>query len=335
MKPTLHDIARKTGLSIATISRALHNQSSRNVSRETRDLVQQVASEVGYSPNLLSRSLVKGKTHIVSYWTFDAFAPYYAKVAREISRQAVVYGYAVHIHNTFDPARSLEPDGVGLHSALSFSMDGIIACDVAYPGNRYAEQLHRPNIPLVGIGINYPEDCDSVGIDLGYGAREAIGHLIEQGCRRIAHFSHPDAVEKSDPRALAYRDKMESSGLPTEWIPVNEHRRTEARDAIKIYLSQHSPPDAIFCANDEVAIGCYRGLADRGIEVPTQVRLIGCDGIEDAEFQRCPLTTLETPVKEMCQIAWKVLEERIRKPEAPLQQIVLKPTLRIRESSTG
>jgi DNA-binding LacI/PurR family transcriptional regulator len=337
MKPTLNDIARRTGLSIATISRALHSHGSRHVSRETRDMVQRVASDVGYRPNLLSRSLVKGKSHIVSYWTFDAFAPYYAKVAREISRQAVVHGYAVHIHNTIDPARSLEPDGlgVGIDSALSFSMDGVIACDVAYTGNRYAASLHRPNIPLVGIGLNYPEDCDSVGIDLTSGTEEAMEHLFAQGCRRIAHFSFADALVRQDPRACAYHDRMRSAGLSPEWIPVISHRRRDARVAIQHYVQKHGAPEAIFCANDEVAIGCYRGLADLGIEVPSRVRLIGCDGIEDAEFQRCPLTTIEAPVEKMCEIAWQMLEERIRTPDAPLQQIVLKPTLRIRESTTG
>src|SRR5262249_26470908 len=158
------------------VSRALHRADSPNVSGETRERIRSIARELGYRPNLFGRSLVTGRTHTVSYWTFDAFAPYYASVARAVCDEAVKRGYFVHIHNTVDPAHGLEATGAGVggSAALALSFDGIIACDVAYSANDYAAQLHQRNVPLVGIGINHPSHSDYVEIDLAHGARLAM-----------------------------------------------------------------------------------------------------------------------------------------------------------------
>lgn len=331
MKPTLLDIARQTGLSVATVSRALHRDDSRNVSHETRERVRLIAREMGYRPNLLSRSLVTGRTHTVSYWTFDAFSPYYATVARAVCDQASQRGYYVHIHNTFDPAHDLGADEVG----LAFSFDGVIACDVAYAGNDYASDLRTPNVPVVGIGFSHPRDCDYVNLDLDYGTHQAMDHLLSLGCRRIAHMTHQNALTGRERRALVYDARMRAAGLPSEWIPVAAHERAAARAAIVTYVREKGVPEAIFCVNDTVAIGCYRGLADLGLEVPDDVRLVGCDGIEEAAYQHCPITTIAAPITEMCALAWDFLEARIREPEIRLQAILLKPTLLVRESTGG
>jgi LacI family transcriptional regulator len=335
-KPTLGDIAQRTGLSVATISRALHRHDSPNVSHETRERVRNIAQEIGYQPNLLSRSLVSGRTHIVSYWTFDAFSPYYASVGRDISWEASRRGYLVHIHNTLNPAGGLESDPLVMAGeALAMSFDGIIACDVAYPGNRYADQLHRPGVPLVGIGFNHPTDCDFVNLDLAYGATLAVQHLLSLGCRRIAFMGQDSAVRPTDLRARTYSTILQESGLETEWIPIRGHRRNLARTAIGDYVSENGLPEAIFCINDEVAVGCCRGLADIGIEVPRDVLLVGFDGIVETEYQRCPITTVAAPLKKMCVLAWDFLEDRLREPDRPYQQVVLKPELVIRESTRG
>jgi LacI family transcriptional regulator len=338
MKPTLNDIAKRTGLSVATVSRALHRADSPNVSRETRERVHSIARELGYRPNLLSRSLATGRTHTVSYWTFDPFAPFYANVARAVCDEAARRGYFVHVHNTMQSSPGAEPGragGVGGGAALALSFDGIIACDVGYLGVEYAAHLSRPGVPLVGIGINFPPDCDRVAIDQEHGTNLAMDHLLELGCRRIAHMGHRIALQRGECRARVYDARMRAAGLEPEYIPVREHRRQDARAAAFDHVREHGAPEAIFCVNDEVAIGCYRGLADLGVEVPSEVRLVGCDGMLEAEYQRCPITTIATPVAEMCRLAWNFLEARIEEPGRPLQQALLKPELIVRESTTG
>ena len=219
--------------------------------------------------------------------------------------------------------------------ALALSFDGIIACDVAYPGNRYADQLHGPGVPLVGIGFNHPTDCDFVKLDLAYGATLAVQHLLSLGCKRIAYMGHDSATHPIDLRARTYNTILHESGLETEWINVPEYRRNLARAAISAYISVNGLPEAIFCVNDEVAVGCYRGLSDIGIEVPRDVLLIGFDGIVETEYHRCPITTVAAPLKQMCELAWDFLEDRLREPGRDFQQVVLKPELVIRESTCG
>lgn len=339
MKPgtstTLHDIAHRTGLSIATVSRALHRENSPNVSEKTRRRVQEVARSVGYQANLLGRSLSTGRSHVVSYWTISAFSSYYASVAKGISDEAANRGFQVILNNTFDPAHSLEVDGAGdaKYSRIAHSFDGMILCDVAFPDNAYAAQIRRPNIPSVGIGINYPENSDYVAIDLTPGTIELLQHLIAQGCRRIAHMGQRDALAKADPRAIAYEKILNEAGLEREWIPIQDHARRFARIGIADYLAGHRVPEAIFCANDEVAIGCYRGCLDKGLRVPEDVLIAGCDGIEETEYHYCPLTTLAIPVSKMCQKAWEFLQARIQEPDLPLQQMTLFPELVLRRST--
>jgi LacI family transcriptional regulator len=219
--------------------------------------------------------------------------------------------------------------------ALAMSFDGIIACDVAYPGNRYADQLHKPGVPLVGIGFNHPTDCDFVNIDLAHGATLAVQHLLSLGCKRIAFMGHDPTAQSMDRRARTYGTILHESGLDTEWIVIGGHRRNLARAAIGAYISENGLPEAIFCINDEVAVGCYRGLADAGIEVPRDVLLVGFDGIVETEYQRCPITTVAAPLRKMCGLAWDFLEDRLREPDRAYQQVVLKPELVIRESTLG
>jgi len=331
MKARLHDIAQKTGLSIATVSRALHRADSRNVSPETREHVLSVARALGYQPNLLGRSLVTGRTHTVSYWTYNAFAPYYSRVARAICRQGATRGYFVHMHNTLDWGGEGEEAHRGMAMAMSF--DGVIACDGS---PRRSDPASRSPLPMVSIGIGHDADCDFVSVDLSYGTHLLMEHLFQLGVRRIVHLTQTSALRRKDPRAQEYDHLMREAGLSPEYITMEEDTREQARDAIRAYIPVKGVPEAIFCMNDEVAVGCYRGLADLDVEVPDDTLLVGCDGLPETEFQRCPITTIATPIEQMCELAWDFLETRIQNPrDREFQQITLKPELIVRESTTG
>jgi LacI family transcriptional regulator len=334
MKATLSDIAKRTGLSVASVSRALHRADSRNVSEETRNMVHAVARDLGYRPNLMSRSLVTGRTQTISYWSYHAFSSYYSLVARTICQQAAARKYSVHIHNTLDWEEEVQGESSGTSMALSF--DGIIACDVSPHRSQYPESAKAYNVPLVMMGIKHSDDCDHVSIDLEYGAELAVRHLLELGCRDVAYIGHPQPLVSGEPRALVLDKLFGEAGLQPRWIDIVHHTREEARERIQVYVQEKGVPEAIFCVNDEVAVGCYRGLADIGIEVPRDVLLVGFDGLPEAEFQRCPITTVAISIPKMCELAWELLEKRINAPAASdFEHIVLKPELIIRESTIG
>lgn len=347
MKAKLQDIADRTELSIATVSRALRSDQDALVSHDTRALVRRVAREIGYQPNLLGRSLKTGRTNTISYWTFDAFSAYYAQIARQISEQAAARGYSIAINNARDASHSLaaagtyetDYDNTYADIPMAAHYDGIIAaCDVSFVRRDFALVKRPPSTPWVGINVSYDCDLDHAFLDLHDGALQVMRHLLGGGLRSIAMMIRGGKTLSYDPRVRAYNEMMKAAGLPIQHIEVAAHERPAARASMVAYVENshalgRALPQAIFCVNDEVAIGAYRGLCDLGVSVPGDVRLVGCGNIEDTAYHACPISTVAMPIDEMCATAWDYLENRIREPNLAPQQIVFKPQLVVRESS--
>lgn len=345
MKATLQDIANRTELSVATVSRALRSEQDALVSHDTRTLVRRVAREIGYQPNMLGRSLKTGRTNTISYWTFDAFSAYYAQIARQISEQAAARGYSVAINNARNASHSLAAAGTyeNDHTYADIPMvahyDGVIAaCDVSFARRDFALVRRPPSTPWVGINVSYDCDLDHAFLDLHDGALQVMRHLLGGGLRSIAIMIRGGKTLSYDPRVRAYKEMMDAAGLPIQHIEVAAHGRPEARTSMVAYIENcralgRTLPQAIFCVNDEVAIGAYRGLCDSKVNVPGEVRLVGCGNIEDTAYHACPISTVSMPIDEMCATAWDFLENRMREPHLAPQQIVLQPKLVVRESS--
>lgn len=337
-RPTIHDVARETGLSIATVSRALHMSNSPNVSVSTRERVKEAARLLGYQPNLAGRSLVTGRSNTISYWALSLFSPYYTRITENICREAARRGYHVVINGTSDPANSLEDDGAGAGSGnpLASHFDGIIACDVAYRENDYASELRARSRPFVGIGLNTPPQSDSVTLDVLAAGEMATRHLLGAGAQRVVLLT---AGAEDEPRSVAYRNVMSEAGREAIVFSLKYNHRANGREGVKAFIEEQKAsgralPDAIFCQNDELAIGCCRGLFDLGLRVPDDVLLIGCDGIEEAEYAACPLSTVAFPITEMCSTAWDFLENRFQDAGGEVRQVVLQPQI-VRRQSTG
>jgi LacI family transcriptional regulator len=334
-RPTIQDVARLTGLSIATVSRALHTENSPNVSGKTRERVRATAAELGYQTNLMGRSLVKGRSHTISYWTQSVFSAYYMRITEQICFQADSRNYHVIINSANDPARNLQGNGAGFGNPFATNYDGIIACDIAYGENHQAEQLVRQNMPFVGIGQNIPPQCDSVQFDIYVAGQLAVKHLWEAGASRIAILT---TLGDDDPRLRAYLEFMTEAAFEPQfiWLPITG--RPQGRDATLAFVIEQRElgrklPEAIFCKNDETAMGCYRALCELGVRVPEDILLIGCDGLGEMAYQACSLSSVSMPFDRMCELAWDMLEERIADRDAQVNHVILRPELIIRESS--
>jgi LacI family transcriptional regulator len=142
-----------------------------------------------------------------------------------------------------------------------------------------------------------------------------------------------DFGHEGDDRWEAYHEVMAQAGLKPELILTRDQERASGRAAIVSYVQQFGCPDSIFCYNDDLAISAFRGLRDLGIRIPDDVALIGCDGIEDAEYHDPAITSVVQPISEMCSLAWDCLERRVREPDCDLYQRILKPELVLREST--
>jgi LacI family transcriptional regulator len=126
---------------------------------------------------------------------------------------------------------------------------------------------------------------------------------------------------------------MAEAGLAPEVIEIPTDSSATVRQVVRDYVQANGCPEAMFCFSDHMALGVYRGLRDLGVRIPEDTALVGCDGIEWAEFVDQPISTIVPPAQECCALAWQYLLQRLREPDSPLQQTVLRSHLLVRESS--
>jgi len=321
---TQEQIAKKLGTSRQLVSFALSGYP--HVAEASRQRILAAARKMGYRPNPHARALKNGRTGIVALWVPDQISSYYSHVAREMGRlvKAARHELIVSEVGTAEAEETLS----------HVPVDGIFAVDAAEQVEMHLKSPHSA-VPVISIGAEFSKETDFVRVDLGEGTREMMRHLIDCGYRRIVHATFMHQTHPYAGRRTVYAEAMRKAGLKPEFFiyPLSEQQRSIVRTAIKDYIRRTGKPDAIFCHSDDVAMGIYRGLCELNLRVPDDVALVGCDGIQDTEYLERPLTTLVQPVTKMCGIAWKYLENRLKRPDIKPQRTVLKPVLAIRESS--
>ncbi len=319
------DIARKLGISRQLVTFALAGYPQ--VALSSRKRIQATALEMGYCPNPHARALKKVNTGIMALWIPNQISSHYVRITHEMNRLLK----QAQVDLVVSEVGATASDQVLSHVPT----DGIFVVDAPAHILRYLKSHPRPNLPIISLGSHCCPKTDFVKIDIQSGAIEATRHLIQTGCRRIAHMTFVRANTNEQERRIGYLQTLAEAGLTPEFIyyPLTEFQRPIVRKLIQDYIRAHGCPEAIFCHSDDVAIAVYRGLYDLGLRVPTDVALIGCDGIQDTEYLECPLTTLTQPVQEMCMAAWQFFKDRQGDPARKPQTVILKPRLVIREST--
>lgn len=356
MAITMVEIARRTNLSPATISRVLNGKGLGFISAATRQRVLDTAQDMGYQTSRAARSCVPGRTQVISAWVRHPHRPQYARIIRHLLEAAASTGYELiimpvhdHVENPRPVAASNDPLLVLTSRAGSVngtSRDGrdsgpawpptdgmfLVDCPAATLAN--IRRIAPPNFPLVGLHCSYCEKAEYVGLDLADGARQAVEHLVSIGCRRIVHLSSLSAIERvRTSLTAAYEGAMTRAGMQPEIILSPDESRAAARSAIAAAIDTAGLFDGLFCLNDDMAIGAYRALRDRGLRIPQDVAIVGCDGVEDGQYLDVPLTTVAHPVPQMCREAWEIMLARIQNPASPHHHRLLKPELRVDGSS--
>ena len=327
MKTTIRDIASHLGISHATVSRVLNGRGEGFISEATRNRVFEAAKEMGYRPNAAARALVTGRTGAVAVWTHTIDSPFYAQVLHQLEEQITAHGYTLSLTRTRKPFQDLA------EILETPAVDGVIAVDMLRAAGDvpvYDPNRHRP---IVFLGVHSPQSADYVRVDLKTGMQEAVEHLLHAGCRRIAYIVHEEMALPGEARIDAYSTALRKAGLGLEVIALPDTSRACIREAMVRYVPAHGSPDGLLCQNDDIAIGAFRGLRDLGLRVPDDVRLIGCDGIDEIGYFDPPFSTIQQPIAQMCALAWQFLEGRLGEPSLAPQQISLPAHLLIHGSS--
>ena len=325
-KLTIHDFARKIGVSTATIWRAVHGE--KGISAGTRAMVLDKMAELGYQPSQAARALVTGRSRMVGLLMQSIWNTFDAMVIRHMHEQALAHKYAMVVQDL-----ELDPQFQGVPGVVQLTLDGLIVHGVTPELRQIIEGRRLPAAALVSIGSAPERNVDYVQSDLKSGAAEAIRHLVAIGCRRIVFVSPVHGSVVGDSRHDGYVAEITAAGLNPIQVIMEDASRAAASRAIQDHVSAAGVPDGVFCYNDDAALGVYRGLCELGLRAPEDVALVGCDGIEDTEYLERPISTIVQPVRGMCAIAWRFLERRMRDPGTPQQQMVLQPRLSVRASS--
>lgn len=309
----LADVAKLAGVHPATASHALSNRAEARLSNETREKVLSAARELGYAPNLAARALATGRTNLFAVLTFDFHNSYSVEITRIIHELAVKEGASVI-------SSMVEGDlaGVAAH------VDGVIALD-------YSPKMVRsaPFEAYVALGVFGPEERDCCLIDFRPAAQEAMKFLVESGRTSILYVTGEDPLHDDDPRELVYHQAIAKAGLTAQVLTLPKGDRVSAHHGLTTWLKTQKP-DAIFCRNDSLALGCLKALYESGIEVPREVAVIGCDGSPDAHYTFPALSTLAVPFYDACEAAWQMLRSRLDNPDSPAQRQIFTAELLLR-----
>ena len=297
---SIKEVAKLADVSIATVSRCIN--SPEKVTEKTRLRVQEAIVETGYSPNTLAQSFRRGRTNLIMVVLPSIGDPFFTAVMRGIRTAAKAKGYSVIIEETQDNTMTADEIGAML---VSRRTDGIILLATMSPfGTEVLSAKSRRRLPIV-VGCEKVSselaDLPSVHIDNVAAAREATNYLIAQGHERIGMIYGQVSSLLTRDRELGYRAAMQAAKLPIDagWVAEGKLSIAGARDATRELLDQSERPTAIFCANDEMAIGCLHEVKAAGLSVPDDMSVIGFDDIRYAQVMDPPLTTISQPAEEI------------------------------------
>ena len=327
--PTMADIARISGVSTATVSRALTQPGL--VSEATRNKVAKAVAETGYSVNTLARNLRKNETRTILVIVPDIANPFYSDVFEGIERVARENRYVVVIGDTEgDPVR----ETAYANMVSEKRADGLILLDGKLPVLTTGEDDEQPtDLPFV-MACEY---VDKPGVPFvrtnnADAAQLAIAHLVELGHTRIAHICGPLPRSISADRQTGYRAGLAEAGLTYDkkLVVEGDFGLESGGRAVEHFLALSKPPTAIFVSNDEMAMGAIQALHAKGLNVPNDMSIVGFDDIRFAGAYNPPLTTVSQPRYEIGRRATDMLMQLLSGDQPSQPQCELPSKLVVR-----
>ena len=331
-KPTIVDVAKKAGVSFATVSRVINK--SGYVSKEKADLINRTIAELNYHQNKLARSLNTKRTNLVALLIGDITNPYYPQLTLGVEETANKFDYRVILCNTNgDPVKEKRY----INDLVGMQIDGLIFAQSRVE-KEYYSKLVKLNIPIVILDEQIPiPNCDRILFNHRKGALDITEYLIKSGYKRIAHITGPINLLTAQERINGYLDALKSHSIKPihQLIKNSEYTIESGKQAMEMILTLKDPPDAVFAANDLIAIGAMEAIKSKGLKIPTDIAVAGFDDITFARITEPKLTTVCQPINQMGGLAMRVLIDRLNNSYDSVEPrtITLQPSIAIREST--
>jgi LacI family transcriptional regulator len=335
-RSTIYEVARRSGVSTATVSRVMGNGTG--FSSATRDRVLSAAADLGWVPSASARGLANRRTGIVgilfpdlaSAGDAEEESPLYVdQVIRGAEQAATEAGDAVLI------AATRGSSGRERALAVAARVDALVIVARSLPESDIAEMARRLPVVVLSARSGRRAKIDSVSVANRQGIRALVEHLVSiHGYHDLTFMGGPRLSPDSMERFAAFRDALRAAGLAASARPDAEGGFTEAgaARATRALLADRRPPQAIVCGNDEMAVGTLGTLASMGLRVPVDIAVTGFDDLAVTRHVRPHLTTVHQPMREIGATAVRMALARVADPSAPRQAVVLPTELVVRRS---
>jgi LacI family transcriptional regulator len=329
---TIKDIAKALGISASTVSRALKDHP--DISTDTKDAVNELAKRLHYKPNAVALSLKNSKTNTIGVIIPELVHYFFSSVISGIEDVAYDAGYNVMICQSNE---KYDREIINAQALLSNRVEGaLISISKQTKDFNHLQMIEESGIPMVFFD-RIPEgfDSDSVIIDDKLAAYNAVCHLIDSGCRRIAHLAAPSTLGIGKCRLDGYKEALQKHGLPylEEYVIVADSFELAAiatRNLIQLPI----PPDGIFTVNDLTAVGAMKTLQKMGIAIPEKVAIMGFSAGNFSDITTPTLSSVDQHGYEMGVKAASALLERIEnKRNGAGETFYVDTNLVIREST--
>jgi LacI family transcriptional regulator len=333
MSIRMKDIARDVGVSVMTVSKVVRNQS--DIGDQTRRRVLKRIRELGYTPNPTARALVTGRSNVAALIVPDLVHPFFAELAKGLSAELD----ASHSLVISSSDEEVDQEQRQIEHLLARRVDVLVIASVQ-PTPDSLRRIEERKTPIVLVDRRFAGwQGHFVGVDDRRMGRLATEHLIEVGCRRIAHIAG-GKVSTALGRLEGYRETLREYDLPvSRELMVARLQGDHLGDvtgyrAMQQLLRRRHRPDGVFCYNDPTAMGAMQAILEAGLDVPQDIAVMGCGDVHYAPFLRVPLTSIgqqsDLIGRRAGQLALSLLAADRHRPPTT---ILLAPALRARQST--
>ena len=322
------DVARKAGVAQSTVSRVLSGNG--RISHKTRKRVLAAAHQLNYKPNALARSLITQRTNFVGIVMADISNPFYPNVLQLFARRFQARGQQILL---FHVPPGGDVDDI-LPQAMEYQMEAMIITSATISSGM-ANECARRGMTVV-LFNRYTDDCavSAVCCDNVRGGQTVADYFLDSGYQQLAYIAGDEDTSTNIDRELGFSTRLRERGIPHYLRQSGTYSYRSGYEAALQLLDRDNPPEAIFCANDLIAMGCMDAARfELGIHIPDELAVVGFDDIPAADRPVYNLTTVRQPVNKMIDTTLALLDDYAAAPgTAPVLR--LEPGQVIERSST-
>lgn len=331
MQTKLQDIAKATGYSINTVSRALKGDT--RISEATRSVISKKAKELHYIPNAIASTMRSVHSRTIGVLSADSGNPFFSEVGRGIESEADNLGYHILLGSTEE---SLAKEEALLTMFLSMRVDGIIAMPVYDTSASHLELYQSLPVPFLFAGRSLPGLEDHCVLhDDRQGQKAVTDYLLESGHTHILYLMGPKNVSNAWQRLEGMKSSFEEHGFEQddEYLVSTDGHTEDGYAAMNQALNRGLEITAVACFNDLLAMGVLKSLSENGLSCPEDVEVVGFDNLYMSQFMEPSLTTVDVPKFRLGHTAMKKLVTHIEQPSEPYREEALPIRMVFREST--